>query len=143
MNNFVAIDWIRNYFITLVVFLSIDMIWLLFLAKKFYNQQLGYLMGKDPNLIAALVFYLTFVAGLLFFVIQPALASGSQWYALFAGLFFGLVTYGTYDLTNLATIKNWPVLITVVDLIWGSFVTGTTALICFRVISGFWGTHPS
>lgn len=137
MGNLFNMSLIKDYFLTLVVFLAIDMVWLLFLAKKFYNEQLGYLMGKNPNLIAALVFYLLFVAGLLFFVIYPAMASGSWRNALVAGLFFGLVTYGTYDLTNLATIKDWPVLITVVDLVWGSFVTGCTALISFTIISKF------
>ncbi len=135
MGNFLSIEIFRNYFLTLVVFLAIDMIWLLVLAKKFYSEQLGYLMAKNPNLIAALVFYVLFVAALLFFVIHPALSSGSGQYALFAGMFFGLVTYGTYDLTNLATIKDWPVLITLVDLAWGSFVTGSTAWISYNIIS--------
>lgn len=137
MGNLLNGEVFRNYFLTLVVFLAIDMIWLLLLAKKLYSEQLGYLMAKNPNLIAALVFYLLFIAGLLFFVIQPALASGSGQYALLAGMFFGLVTYGTYDLTNLSTIRDWPVLITAVDLAWGSIATGSTAWISFNLISRF------
>jgi uncharacterized membrane protein len=137
MSNFISGDIIRNYFLTLVVFLAIDMVWLLVLSKKLYSEKLGYLMTKNPNLIAALIFYLIFAAGILFFVIQPALAAGSWQYALLAGIFFGLVTYSTYDLTNLATIKEWPFIITVVDLIWGMFVSGATALISFKLISKF------
>lgn len=135
MGNLLNGEILRNYFLTLGVFLAIDSVWLLFLAKKFYSEQLGYLMAISPNLIAALIFYLLFTAGLVFFVIHPALASESGRYALLAGLFFGLVTYGTYDLTNQATIRDWPVLITVVDLCWGSFVTGATAWISFNIIS--------
>ena len=137
MNSFFSTDLIRNYFITLVVFLAIDMVWLLVLSKKLYSEKLGYLMAEKPNLIVALVFYIIFAAGILFFVIQPALLLGSWKYALFAGMFFGLVTYGTYDLTNQATIKDWPAIITIVDLIWGSFVTGCTAFISFYIITKF------
>ena len=137
MNGFFSVELIRNYFITLAVFLAIDMVWLLVLSKKLYSEKLGYLLSKSPNISAALIFYLLFAAGLLFFVIQPALASESWQYALFAGLFFGLVTYATYDLTNMATIRDWPTIITIVDLIWGSFVTGSTALICFNIINKF------
>lgn len=143
MGNLLSTEVVKNYLLTLTVFLTIDMVWLLFLAKKLYSEQLGYLMAKTPNLMAALVFYLLFVAGLVFFVIQPALVSGNGQSAFFVGLFFGLLTYGTYDLTNLATIRDWPVLITVVDLIWGSFVSGSTAWISFSIISRFWGTYPS
>ncbi len=143
MGNLLNSDVVRNYVLTLVVFLAIDMVWLLVLAKKLYSEQLGYLMAKSPNLLAALVFYVLFVAGLLFFVIQPALASGSGQYAFLAGMFFGLVTYGTYDLTNQATIRDWPALITLIDLAWGSFVTGSTAWISFTIIRRFWGTIPS
>ena len=137
MNGFLNGDIIRNYFIALVVFLAIDMVWLLVISKKLYSEKLGYLMAEKPNLIIAFVFYLIFAAGILFFVIQPALALGSWKYALFAGMFFGLVTYATYDLTNMATIRDWPAIITVVDLIWGSFVSASTSLISFYIITKF------
>ena len=137
MNGFLNGDIIRNYFITLVVFLAIDMVWLLVISKKLYSEKLGYLLAEKPNLIIAFVFYIIFAAGILFFVIQPALALGSWKYALFAGMFFGLVTYATYDLTNMATIRDWPAIITVVDLIWGSFVSASTALISLYIITKF------
>ena len=96
----------KLYAIALPVFLIIDMVWLTLVAKNFYAKYIGYLMAKNPNLWAALIFYLIFIAALIFFVITPALDKKMWTHALLAGLFFGLVTYATYDLTNLATIKN-------------------------------------
>lgn len=120
--------FIKLYFIALPVFLAIDAVWLTLIAKNFYAKHIGYLMAKTPNLLAALVFYLIFISGLVFFVITPALDKKMLMYALFAGAFFGLVSYATYDLTNLATIKDWPVLVTIVDLIWGIFVSATVSV---------------
>ena len=85
----------RNYVIALVIFLAIDMVWLTVIAKNLYAQHLGYLMAPKAKLLAALIFYLLFVLGLQFFVLNPALAAGSWKMALFAGMFFGLVTYAT------------------------------------------------
>ncbi len=134
MKEILSMAILKDYILSLSVFLVIDMIWLLVISKKLYSDQLGYLMAKSPNLYAALAFYLIFIAGLLFFVIEPSLASNNWQYALFAGAFFGLVTYATYDLTNLATIRDWPILITAIDLVWGSFVSGSTALVSFEII---------
>ena len=128
---------LRNYGVALGIFLVIDFIWLTVIAKSLYAQHLGYLMAPKANLLAALIFYLLFVMGLQFFVLNPALASGDWTRALFAGMFFGLVTYATYDLTNLATLKGWPILITVIDLAWGSAVSGVTALLSFLIIRRF------
>ncbi len=125
------------YLITLLAFLGIDMIWLNGIAKTFYAKQLGFLMAKNPNLLAALLFYLIFAAGLVVFVIQPALDKKLWTQALFAGAFFGLVTYATYDLTNLATVKNWPVIITVVDLLWGATLTALTSVLTFFIATKF------
>lgn len=115
----------------LVVFLGIDMVWLTVIAKKFYAEQLGYLMSKNPNLIAALVFYLVFTAALVFFVINPAIENKSWVHALLAGAFFGLTCYATYDLTNLATVKDWPIVITIIDLIWGTVLSATVSVITY------------
>lgn len=125
---------LRNYAIVLAVFLVIDGLWLMVIAKNLYAEHLGYLMAEKPRLVAALIFYLLFVVGLLAFVVNPALAAGSFLKALLPGLLFGLITYATYDLTNLATVKNWPLLITVIDLIWGSFVSAATATIGYFII---------
>ena len=134
-----SIGWtdVRNYFIALVVFLVIDMVWLTVISKQLYAEKLGYLMAPKPNLLAALAFYMLFILGLMVFVINPALADGSWVRALVTGLFFGFITYATYDLTNLATVKDWPVLITVIDLLWGSAVSGVTALVSFWLIRLF------
>ena len=134
-----SITWadVRNYGVTLAVFLAIDMVWLTVIAKRLYAEKLGYLMAPKANLLAAFLFYLLFIVGLMVFVVNPALAAGSWAHALLGGLLFGLVTYATYDLTNLATLKDWPLLITVVDLAWGSFVSGVTALLGFLLIRLF------
>ena len=134
MDNFFTLSTLRNYIVALVIFLIIDMVWLLFIAKSLYSKYLGYLMAEKVNFGAAFLFYLIFIVGLLFFVINPALAKESLGFAIMAGALFGLVTYSTYDLTNMATIKNWPTLITVIDLIWGSFVSSSTAAVSYLVL---------
>ena len=137
MNTIFILQNLRNYFISLVVFLVIDMVWLLVIAKNLYSKHLGYLMAPKVNFTAAFVFYMIFILGLLVFVINPALLKESWQSALLFGMFFGLVTYATYDLTNLATVKDWPMVITVIDLIWGSVVSGATALISYLLIKLF------
>ncbi|MCX6732481.1 MAG: DUF2177 family protein [Candidatus Roizmanbacteria bacterium] len=111
--------FIKLYLITLPIFFGIDMVWLGLISKNFYSKHLGYLMTPHVNWIAALLFYLLFIGGLVLFVISPALEKNNWMSALFMGMAFGLMTYATYDLTNLATIKNWPLIVTIVDLIWG------------------------
>ena len=131
-----SLTWVdlRNYGIMLGIFLVIDFIWLTVIAKSLYAQHLGYLMAPKANLLAALIFYLLFVVGLQYFVLNPALLNGNWVSVLLSGMFFGLVTYATYDLTNLATVRDWPILITFIDLVWGSFVSGITALLSFLII---------
>lgn len=125
--------FLKLYLITLPVFLGIDMVWLLFVAKDFYNKQLGFLMAKNPNFLAAVIFYLLFAAGLVVFVITPALESKSWLNAVLMGALFGLICYATYDLTNLATVKGWPVLITIIDLIWGTILSSGVSLISYFI----------
>ena len=93
-------------------------------------------MKDKPDWIAAILFYLLYIIGLVFFVIQPALDKSSWQYALFAGLFFGFITYATYDLTNLATLKDWPLKITIIDLIWGSVLGASVSVISYSIIKG-------
>ncbi len=129
--------FIRLFFIALPVFFIIDMVWLVLVAKKFYDQQIGFLLKPDINWAAAIIFYLLFIAGLVIFVISPALEKNTWTHALLYGAFFGLVTYATYDLTNLATLKDWPVLVTIVDLIWGSVLAASISLITYFIAARF------
>lgn len=123
--------FIQIYLVVLAAFFAIDMVWLGLVAKKFYRQQLGSLMRVGVNWPAAIIFYLLFILGLVFFVVYPAVEKGSWFYALWTGAFFGLICYATYDLTNLATLKNWPLKMTIADLIWGSALSGALGLIGF------------
>jgi uncharacterized membrane protein len=125
---------LRNFAITFVVFMAIDLIWLGFIAKNLYSKYLGYIMTDKVNWGAALLFYVLFIIGLLFFVISPALVKNSWTFALGAGALYGLLTYATYDLTNLATLKDWPITITVIDMIWGTTLAALTSIISFSII---------
>ena len=125
--------FIKLFIIALPVFFVIDMVWLVLVAKKFYQEQIGYLMKPDINWFAAIIFYLLFIAGLIVFVISPAVEKHSWVHALLFGALFGLITYATYDLTNLATLKDWPLLVTVVDLIWGSVLASAISVITYLI----------
>lgn len=128
---------LRNYIITLVVFFAIDILWLGLVAKNIYQEHLGDLMRASTNWTAAILFYMAYIGGLMFFVIYPALERGSWSYALFTGALFGLITYATYDMTNLATLKDWPIFITVVDITWGTVLNALTAVVSFFIINFF------
>jgi uncharacterized membrane protein len=117
------------YLITLVVFLVIDMVWLGVVAKGFYRRHLGPLMSPKVNWTAAMLFYLLFIIGMFIFAIRPALAAGLPLNALFYGALLGLISYATYDLTNLATLKDWPLVVTVIDLIWGTVLGGIVSYV--------------
>ena len=112
------------YGTTLAIFFAVDMVWLGVVAKNFYRKHLGYLMGPKVVWPAAILFYLLFIAGLVVFAIRPGLAAGAPLRALLLGAFLGLVSYATYDLTNMATVKDWPLVVTVVDLVWGTALGG-------------------
>jgi uncharacterized membrane protein len=118
---------IQLYFLALLIFLGIDALWLGLVAPGFYRSQIGHLMAETPNLFAAGIFYLLFVGVLVHFVIEPALRIGTIREAWVRGALLGLVTYATYDLTNLATLRDWPLLVTIVDLAWGTTLTAGTA----------------
>lgn len=123
-----------QYLIVLVVFFAVDLVWLGVIAKDLYAKHLGHLMAKSVNWPAALIFYLIFILGLLVFVIQPALVEGSLLKALGMAALFGLVTYATYDLTNLATLRDWPILITLIDLTWGTALSTLVTLISVLIL---------
>jgi uncharacterized membrane protein len=127
--------FIKLFLIALPVFFVIDMVWLVLVAKKFYQEQIGFLMKPDINWLAAIIFYILFIAGLVVFVISPAVEKHSWVHALMFGAFFGLITYATYDLTNLATMKDWPILVTIVDLIWGTILAASISCITYFIAS--------
>jgi uncharacterized membrane protein len=127
----------KLYFIALPVFFVIDIVWLGFVAKRFYRAQIGGLMKSDVNWVAAIIFYLIFIAGLVVFVITPAMEKKSWIHALAFGGLFGLVCYATYDLTNLAVAKDWPLLVTIVDLIWGSVLAASVSTITYFIATKF------
>lgn len=128
---------IKIYLIAVIVFFAIDMLWLGVIAKNFYQNQIGFLMKKDINWTAAIIFYLLFVAGTVFFVIHPAIQANSWTQAFSLGAFFGFITYMTYDLTNLATLKNWPLKLAVVDILWGTVLATLVSVTTFSIATKF------
>jgi uncharacterized membrane protein len=131
-----TVYYIKLYFITLAAFLAIDAVWLALVARTFYRKYLDWLMAANPNWIAALAFYLLFVVGVLVFVVVPGVEDGSLRTTLLKGALFGLIAYGTYDLTNQATVKNWPLTITAVDMAWGTVLSVAVSYIGF--VAGKW-----
>jgi uncharacterized membrane protein len=119
--------YVVAYLSTAVVFFGLDFIWLGKVATGFYRSQLGDMMRDRPDFAAAGAFYLIYVAGIVYFAVQPNLSSGSWANAFLSGAILGLIAYGTYDITNLATLKNWPLAMSLVDMAWGTVLTGTAA----------------
>lgn len=128
---------LKVYLLTFIVFLGIDAVWLAKIAPNFYKTNIGHLMAEKPNLIAAGVFYIINIFGIVLFAINPALQKNSTASAFIYGALYGLATYATYDLTNLATLKDWPLKVTVVDIIWGMFLTSLTAGVGFILTKKF------
>lgn len=124
---------LKLFFIALPIFIAVDFTWLGFLAKDFYRDQIGFLMKPNINWLASILFYFLFIIGLVLFVVQPALEKQSWTHALVFGALFGLITYATFDLTNLALLKNWPVLVTIVDLIWGMFLSALVSVLTYFI----------
>jgi uncharacterized membrane protein len=125
--------YLKLYFLTIPVFFAIDILWLGVAAKYFYQKNLGHLFRTNVNWTAAIVFYCIFIVGILFFAVVPALEKNSWTRAIISGGLFGFFTYATYDLTNLATIKDWPLKVVVVDMIWGIILCGTVSVISFHI----------
>ncbi len=119
---------IISYLLTTVVFFVIDMLWLGLIAKNIYRKYLGTLLSDTVNWGAALIFYLLFIAGIFIFVIFPSIEKQSASRAIVLGAVFGLIAYATYDLTNYATLKGFPLNVVIIDLIWGTFLTATVSI---------------
>ena len=125
--------YLTAYIAAIVIFLAIDALWLGVIAKNFMASQLGDLLKDQPNLAVAAGFYLLYAVGIVVFAIKPALAADNWHLALMYGALFGFMCYGTYDFTNWATIKNWPVPMVFVDVLWGTVLTGVTATLAYFV----------
>jgi uncharacterized membrane protein len=121
------------YAVATVIFFGMDMVWLGLVAKNFYRQKLGFIFTGDVNWPAAVIFYLLYIGGILYFAVFPGLKDGNWVIAIFNGALFGLMCYATYDLTNMATIKQWPVVVVIVDSIWGIVLTGTVSALTYLV----------
>jgi uncharacterized membrane protein len=125
---------ILAYLLTAVVFFAIDLTWLGVIAKNLYRKYLGGFLSDTVNWTAAFIFYALFIVGIFIFSILPAIEKNSFSHAVIMGGLFGFFTYATYDLTNLATLKNWPLAIVYIDIIWGTILTGLVAA------AGYWIT---
>jgi uncharacterized membrane protein len=119
-----ATKLIQLYIATAVLFFAIDILWLGVIAKNFYNKHLGRFFRERVNWTAAIIFYSLFILGIMIFAILPGTSSASLGRTVTLGVLYGLFTYATYDLTNLATLKDWPVKIVVVDILWGMVLCG-------------------
>lgn len=123
--------YLLSYLASLVTFVIIDGIWLAFIAKDFYQKHIGHLLSPQVHFGPAIAFYLLFLLGILVFCVAPAIEKNSLLTAILLGAFFGLITYATYDLTNWATLKDWPVIVVIVDMIWGSFLASLVSVAGF------------
>jgi len=132
--NFATI--VKLYFLTVPVFFLIDMLWIGVIARGFYKRHLGYFLSPTVNWPAAVIFYLIFIAGILIFAVLPALERESLRRAVVWGALFGFFTYATYDLTNLATVRDWPLIAAIVDIFWG--VCLCTAVSAAGYLIGRW-----
>ena len=124
---------VKLYLFTIPVFFLIDMLWLGIIAKNLYRPRIGHLMSDDVNWTAAFVFYFLYIVGILFFAVVPALEAGDWKKALLLGAAFGFFTYATYDLTNLATLKNWSLTVVIADILWGTVLCGAVASVSFWI----------
>lgn len=124
-----------GYLLTAVVFFALDMLWLGFLAKGFYQKHLGNFLSSEVNWKAAIIFYLLFIIGIFIFAIVPALEKNSIIRALVLGGLFGFFTYATYELTNLALLRDWPLRVVFIDIGWGVVLTGLVSTAGFKIMS--------
>ena len=125
--------YLKLYALTVPVFFIIDLIWLGVVAKGFYQKNLKYILSPNVNWTAAIIFYLIYIAGILIFAVLPAVTKDSLRHAALWGALFGFFTYATYDLTNLALLKDWPLNIVVVDILWGVVLCTAVATIGFYI----------
>ena len=124
---------LKLYIFTIPIFFAIDILWLGIIAKNVYKKYLGNFLSDQVNWVAAIIFYLIFIAGIIIFAVLPAIEKDSMIRAIIFGALFGFFTYATYDLTNLATLKGWPVTIVIIDMIWGMVLSGVVSTASFFI----------
>jgi len=124
---------IISYLLTTIVFFAIDILWLGVIAKRFYGRLLSNFLADEVNWTAAIIFYLLFIVGIFIFAILPAVEKASWSHALIYGALFGFFTYATYDLTNLATLNNWPIKVVIVDILWGIVLTASVSISGYHI----------
>jgi uncharacterized membrane protein len=127
-------NMVLAYLLTFAVFLAVDLVWLGVLAKNLYRKYLGEFLTDQINWTAAFIFYFLFVVGISIFAIYPAVAKASVGKAILLGALFGFFTYATYDLTNLATLKGWPLQIVFIDILWGSVLSAIVSFAGYHII---------
>ena len=125
--------YLKLYVLTIPIFFIIDILWLGVIAKGFYRRNLNFILSPEFKWPAAVIFYLIYIAGILFFAVRPAVINNSWGQAAIMGALFGFFTYATYDLTNMATIKDWPLVIVVVDILWGICLCMLVASLSFAI----------
>ncbi len=124
-----------TYAVSVPVFFIVDMIWLGIIAKGFYRKALEPLLTPNINWAAAIIFYLLFLVGILVFALLPGMEKRSLGYTVVMAALFGFIAYATYDLTNLATLRDWPLMLSLVDMLWGAFLSTSTAAITYLIMS--------
>lgn len=127
--------WIAAYIAAAISFLALDALWLGVVARGLYQREFGAMLLEKPNMAAAVAFYALYLVGIVVFAVKPALEAGGWSRALLQGALFGLIAYATYDLTNLATLKGFPIRVVAPDLMWGAFVTAAAALAGYAAAS--------
>lgn len=119
------------FIITTLTFFVIDMLWLGLIAKNFYREKLSFVFTGEVNWAAALIFYFIYIIGILYFAILPGFTHQDWKMVLFNGAFLGFLCYATYDLTNMATIKQWPLIVVLVDILWGTVLTASVSILSY------------
>lgn len=130
-----GLQYLYTYALTVPIFFLIDMLWLGVIAKNLYRTELGAFLADKPNWPAAIIFYLLYIVGIVVLAVAPALDAGTISKAIFLGALFGGLAYATYDLTNLATLKDWPLKIVLIDIAWGTVLTATVAAASYAAAS--------
>jgi uncharacterized membrane protein len=126
--------FIKAWALTAVVFMAIDAVWLVSMAPRLYQPTIGHLLAPQPDLVAAAIFYAIYIAGMVVFTVRPQQPDVHLRDAAVRGGFFGFVAYATYDLTNQATMVNWPWMVTAIDLLWGTFLTGSVTVVSKAIL---------